>query len=78
MSSPVLQLFRFHLDPKTPLHMPPYNKGNVVRGGFGSAFRLRDSRTVFVIVVVSKRPCNEPESYELRNVCLYAAVFQPF
>jgi hypothetical protein len=39
----------------------------VIRGGFGSAFRRRDSRTVFVIVVVSKRPCDEPESYELRK-----------
>ena len=25
------------------------------------------SKNVFVIVVVSKRPCNEPESYELRK-----------
>ena len=36
------------------------------------------SKNVFVIVVVSKRPCDEPESYELRSVCRYAAVFQPF
>ena len=51
----------------------------MIRGGFGSAFRRRDSRTVFVIVVVSKRPCDEPETYELRSVCRYvAAVFQPF
>jgi hypothetical protein len=28
--------FRFHLEPKAPLHMPAYNKGNVIRGGFGS------------------------------------------
>jgi hypothetical protein len=34
-----LQRFRFHLEPKTPLHLPAYNKGNVIRGGFGGAFR---------------------------------------
>lgn len=27
-----LQHFRFHLEPKAPLHMPAYNKGNVIRG----------------------------------------------
>ena len=31
--------FRFHLEPKAPLHMPAYNKGDVIRGGFGSTFR---------------------------------------
>ena len=35
-----LHRFRFHLEPKAPLRMPAYNKGNVIRGGFGSAFRL--------------------------------------
>ena len=34
-----LQHFRFHLEPKSKLEMPPYNKGNVIRGGFGSTFR---------------------------------------
>jgi hypothetical protein len=34
-----LQHFRFHLEPKAPLRMPAYNKGNVIRGGFGTAFR---------------------------------------
>jgi hypothetical protein len=31
-----LQHFRFELGPKAPLHMPAYNKSNVIRGGFGS------------------------------------------
>ena len=35
----LLQHFRFCLEPKAPLHMPAYNKGNVIRGGFGSVFR---------------------------------------
>jgi hypothetical protein len=29
------QHLRFHLEPKGPLQMPAYNKGNVIRGGFG-------------------------------------------
>lgn len=63
-----LQQFRFHLELKMPLHMPAYNKGNVIRGGFGSAFRR----------IVCHASCREPESCELRNVCPYTAVFQPF
>jgi hypothetical protein len=51
--------FRFHIQPKVPLHMPAYNKGNVIRGGFGSTFRRivchGNCRTVFVIVLVAER-----------------------
>jgi hypothetical protein len=32
--------FRFRLEPKAPLHMPAFNKDNVIRGGFESTFRL--------------------------------------
>jgi hypothetical protein len=39
-----LQHFRFLLEPKAPLRMPAYNKGNVIRGGFGSTFRLSAAR----------------------------------
>ena len=63
-----LHQFRFHLEPKAPLRMPAYNKGNVVRGGFGSTFRR----------IVCHAHCREPETCELRNVCPYTAVFQPF
>jgi hypothetical protein len=63
-----LQHFRFHLEPKAPLRMPAYNKGNVIRGGFGSTFRR----------IVCHANCREPEICELRNVCPYTAVFQPF
>ena len=31
-----LQDFRFHLEPRGTLQMPAFNKGNVIRGGFGS------------------------------------------
>ncbi len=62
------QHFRFHLDPKVTLHMPVYNKGNVIRGGFGSAFRR----------IVCHGNCRDPESCDLRFVCPYTAVFNPF
>jgi hypothetical protein len=35
-----LQHFRFHLEPKAALHMPAYNKGNVIRGGGRNGNRL--------------------------------------
>jgi hypothetical protein len=63
-----LQHFRFHLEPKAPLHMPAYNKGNVIRGGFGSTFRR----------IVCHANCREPDTCDLRNVCPYTAVFHPF
>jgi CRISPR-associated endoribonuclease Cas6 len=63
-----LQRFRFQLEPKAPLRMPAYNKGNVIRGGFGSTFRR----------IVCHANCREPETCELRSVCPYTAVFQPF
>jgi hypothetical protein len=47
-----LQHFRFHLEPKAPLHLPAYNKGNVIRGGFGSTFRRLDYKIVLVFVSV--------------------------
>ena len=31
-----LHRFRFNVETKEPLHMPAYNKGNVIRGGFGA------------------------------------------
>jgi hypothetical protein len=62
------QTFRFHLEPRAPLHMPAYNKGNVIRGGFGSSFRR----------IVCHATCREAESCELRSVCPYTAVFYPF
>jgi len=63
-----LHQFRFHLEPKATLHMPAHNKGNVIRGGFGSTFRR----------IVCHANCRDPENCELRNVCPYTAVFQPF
>jgi hypothetical protein len=63
-----LHHFRFHLEPKAPLQMPAFNKGNVIRGGFGSTFRR----------IVCHANCRDPETCDLRSVCPYTAVFQPF
>jgi hypothetical protein len=63
-----LHHLRFNLHPKAPLHMPAYNKGNVIRGGFGSTFRR----------IVCHASCRDPETCELRSVCPYTAVFHPF
>lgn len=62
------QYFSFHLEAKAPLHMPAHNKGNVSLGGFGSACRR-------IVCHANRRG---PESCELRSVCPYTAVFQPF
>lgn len=63
-----LHHFSFYLEPKAPLHMPAGNKGNVIRGGFGSVFRR----------IVCHANCREAETCELRSVCPYTVVFQPF
>ena len=55
-----LRHFRFQLEPQAPLHMPAYNKGNVIRGGFGSAFRRGDLKTAFVTVVVGSVVNKDP------------------
>ena len=60
--------FRFHLEPKAPLRMPAYYKSDVIWGGFGSTFRR----------IVCHGNCREPETCDLRSVCPYTAVFQPF
>jgi hypothetical protein len=63
-----LQHFRFHLKPKGTLQMPASNKGNVIRGGFGGTFRR----------IVCHQNCVTPEICDLRFVCPYTAVFNPF
>ena len=48
--------------------MPAYNKGYVTRGGFGSTFRW----------IFCHANCREPETCDLRSMCPYTGVFQPF
>jgi hypothetical protein len=72
----LLQHFRFYLEPTAPLQLPAYNKGNVIRGGFGSVFRLSAGAQAERIVCHAN--CREPARCDLRSVCPYTAVFQPF
>jgi hypothetical protein len=72
-----LHHFRFHLEPNAPLRMPAYNKANVIRGGFGSAFRL-SAVSAQAGRIVCHAGCREAETCELRGVCPYTALFQPF
>jgi hypothetical protein len=60
--------YRFRLVPREPLELPPVNKGAVIRGGFGSAFR----RLVCIDLRLDCAAC------ELRYTCPYTKVFNPF
>ena len=59
-------LFRFTLQPREPLHLPPY-KGSVLRGGFGHVFK----RTVCVQPRVKR--C---ATCLLAETCAYAYLFE--
>jgi CRISPR-associated endoribonuclease Cas6 len=65
---PSLLHSRFYLIPRTPLELPPLNKGVSIRGGFGTAFR----RLVCVDLRLDCAAC------ELRYTCPYTKVFNPF
>jgi hypothetical protein len=70
-----LHHFRFHLEPKAPLRMPAYNKGNVIRGGFGGTFRRVDYKNRARARV---RDRERKKLWELRSLCAYTVVFHPF
>jgi hypothetical protein len=63
-----LSHLRLHLVPETLLRLPAHNKGNSLRGGFGSAFRK--------LVCVDLRW--ECAACSLRFTCPYTTVFNPF
>jgi hypothetical protein len=63
-----LSHLRLHLVPEQPLHLPAHNKGNSLRGGFGSAFR----KLVCVDLTWECTQCS------LRYTCPYTKVFNPF
>ena len=64
----VLARYRLHLVPQEPLELPALNKGNTIRGGFGTVFR----RLVCVDLRLECHAC------ELRYRCAYTQVFNPF
>jgi len=63
-----LSHLRFHLVPEQDLHLPAHNKGNSLRGGFGSAFRK-------LVCVDLRWECAQ---CTLRYSCPYTKVFNPF
>ena len=60
-------LFRFTMVPTEPLMVPALNKGNMLRGGFGHAFRR----------LCCIPQCRDSKSCPLANSCPYKAVFEP-
>jgi hypothetical protein len=60
-------LFRFTLVPVQTLMVPAMNKGNMLRGGFGHAFRR----------LCCIPPCSDAKACPLRGACPYQAVFEP-
>ena len=59
----LLNHFRFHLEAKVPLHIPAHNKGNVIRGGFGSTFRRIGNKKR----VRDRESCSWAEDFGERN-----------
>jgi hypothetical protein len=60
-------LFRFTLAPIQPLFVPAINKGNMLRGGFGHAFRR----------LCCVPQCKDVKTCPLAIACPYKAVFEP-
>lgn len=60
-------LFRFTIAPSQPLIVPAINKGNMLRGGFGHAFRQ----------LCCVPQCKETGTCPLAGSCPYKAVFEP-
>lgn len=60
-------LFRFSLTPLEPLLVPAVNKGNMLRGGFGHAFRR----------LCCVPQCRNTRSCPIATTCPYKLVFEP-
>ena len=60
-------LFRFTIAPLQTLVVPAINKGNMLRGGFGHAFRR----------ICCVPQCKDPGICPLAGSCPYKAVFEP-
>jgi len=60
-------LFRFTLAPLQPLEVPAVNKGNMLRGGFGHAFRR----------LCCIPQCKDARACPLDGSCPYKTVFEP-
>src|SRR5712691_10554070 len=62
-----LGLFRFTIAPLQPLLVPAVNKGNMLRGGFGLAFRR----------LCCIPQCGDTRACPLAASCPYKTVFEP-
>lgn len=62
-----LGLFQFTITPVEPLDVPAVNKGNMLRGGFGHAFRR----------LCCVPQCKDAKTCPLGASCPYKAVFEP-
>jgi CRISPR/Cas system endoribonuclease Cas6 (RAMP superfamily) len=60
-------LFRFTIAPVQPLEVPAVNKGNMLRGGFGHAFRR----------LCCVPQCKDTKTCPLATSCPYKAIFEP-
>lgn len=60
-------LFRFTIAPLQPLEVPAVNKGNMLRGGFGHAFRR----------LCCIPQCKDARACPLDGSCPYKTVFEP-
>lgn len=60
-------VFRFTIAPLQPLAVPAINKANMLRGGFGHAFRR----------LCCVPQCRDTKNCPLVNSCPYKAVFEP-
>jgi hypothetical protein len=60
-------LFRFRITPLQMLLVPSVNKGNMLRGGFGHAFRR----------LCCVPQCRDSRSCPLKTACPYKEVFEP-
>jgi hypothetical protein len=60
-------VFRFTIAPLQPLVVPAVNKGNMLRGGFGHAFRR----------LCCIPQCRDTKSCPLAATCPYKSVFEP-
>ncbi|MFN0101009.1 MAG: CRISPR system precrRNA processing endoribonuclease RAMP protein Cas6 [Bryobacteraceae bacterium] len=58
---------RFHLEARQPIYFPPGKASNVLRGGFGRAFRS----------IACAQDCSSPITCNFRLECPYARIFEP-
>lgn len=60
-------LFRFTIEPLSPLFVPAVNKGNMLRGGFGHVFRR----------LCCVPQCKDAKNCPLVGTCPYKTIFEP-